>query len=137
MSFLEKKGCVCYHSKIITFIFQKKAVFTSNSIWDNQHFESRLHTLKSGKFDLISISLSLAVEMLKRNLSSSTSSLYCTSQQWMPSLQWTRNREMNNPLLRKGSRKWMRKPCKVWTSCFKQLSILLGKKGHLLISPIC
>ncbi|CAH3162510.1 unnamed protein product [Porites lobata] len=74
--------------------------------------------------------------MLKRNLSSSTSSLYCTSQQWMPSLQRTRNREMNNPLLRKGCRKWMRKPCKVWTSCFKQLSILLGKKGHLLISSI-
>ena len=48
-----------------------------------------------------------------------------------------KKREMNNPLLREDCRKWMRKPCKKWTSSFKQLSILLGKKGHLLIFPIC
>lgn len=40
------KLCVCYDSKIIIFIFQMKAVLTSESSWDNQHFESCLHTHK-------------------------------------------------------------------------------------------
>ena len=38
------KKCVCYNSKIIIFNFQMKAVLTSESIWGNQHFESRLHS---------------------------------------------------------------------------------------------